>query len=505
MGAIAATGSRLRDLTLSRWSIAFTGAAVAGVVLRVWIYRSALGIPNSDEAVLGLIARQAMHGHLSVFFWGQTYGGTQEALLTVPLFWLFGPSWLALRVVPIALNAVAALLVWRIGLRAVGRPAAGVAGALFWIWPPFLVFQLSRQQGCYYASGITYAALVILLGLRIVERPDRLRVGLFGFVFGLAFWQVAQIVPVAAGVIGWTVWRQPRCLRNLWVALPLALIGALPWLLFNFRHDWGSLTLPSGGSTYLHRFRIFFSPLLPMVLGLRRPFTQELLLPHFLTLLILLALAALLVIGAFRARRRTTSLLYTVAAVYPFFYAINPLAGESSDPRYLLFLTPVFTLLLAQLAKRYRVAVVALLIGLAITIATLHRMDSDARRSLVTDPNPPRSISPLIATLDRLRLDHVYGDYWIAYLIDFDTNERILAVHNKLRLGTFRDGQVTPQLDPFPRNLGWEREVAAARHGFVLFRQQVNKVAIVPQLERHGYRRYRVQNFVVFAPPPRAP
>jgi hypothetical protein len=82
-------------------------AAVAGAALRVWVYRSSMGVPDSDEAVVGLMALHVLDGELPVFFWGQGCGGSQEALLTAPLFWAFGPSWLALRLVPIALTAAA--------------------------------------------------------------------------------------------------------------------------------------------------------------------------------------------------------------------------------------------------------------------------------------------------------------------------------------------------------------------------------------------------------------
>ena len=61
-------------------------AAVAGVVLRIWTYRMVMGTPNADEAVVGLMTRHAAHGELTTFYWGQGYGGPQEAWLTVPDF-----------------------------------------------------------------------------------------------------------------------------------------------------------------------------------------------------------------------------------------------------------------------------------------------------------------------------------------------------------------------------------------------------------------------------------
>ena len=83
---------KLRQLSSSRWALALAVVGVAGIVVRVWIYRGVLGIPTADEALVGLWAIHASHGDFTTFFWGLHYGGTQEPLLSVPLFLLFGPS-----------------------------------------------------------------------------------------------------------------------------------------------------------------------------------------------------------------------------------------------------------------------------------------------------------------------------------------------------------------------------------------------------------------------------
>ena len=114
--------TRLAD-SRALWVVVAFGV-IAGVVLRVVVYRSSLGVLDGDEAVWGLMARHVLDGELSAFFWGQGYGGTQEVLATAPLFALFGTSTVLMRVVPVALTAVAAVLVWRIGC---GRPPVGLA------------------------------------------------------------------------------------------------------------------------------------------------------------------------------------------------------------------------------------------------------------------------------------------------------------------------------------------------------------------------------------------
>jgi hypothetical protein len=505
---IVLTSSRF----LSRWSLLFGLVAVVGVVLRVWVYRSVSGTPNADEAVVGLMARHALHGELTTFYWGQAYAGSQEALLTLPFFLVAGSGWLALRLVPILLTVVASLLVWRVGKRTIGDTPAAVAAAVFWIWPAFNVFQLTHQQGLY-ASDIVYCSLLLLLALRIVERPDRARVGLFGLVLGLALWQTAQIVPVAVPMIIWTAVKRPASLRHVWFALPLTVLGMLPWLIWNAGHGWESLAMPDYGDK-VQSLRLLASPFLPMMVGLRAPFSADLLLPGTaLTYLAYLGLVALFVVGAIRARHRDSSLLYVVAVVFPFVYALSPKTSLAlGTPRYLVVLTPVIVLLVAQLATRYYRAVALLALVTVVSIVTLHRMNvwfGDTPRPVTqavglgprhTVQWVPRDLSPLVAALDTLGIDHIYTDYWLAYRLDFDTGERIVAVENRLLGLTVEDGKAVPTNPTEVRYPPYEKEVRAAPHGFVFYRPIVDSATITAQLRRLGYRRHDVGSFVIFAP-----
>jgi len=495
--------------------LAFAG----GVALRVWAYRSALGIPDSDEGVVGLMARDVLDGELTVFFWGQGFGGSQEALLTAPLFAVAGSSWLTLRIVPIVFSGLAALVVWRVGRRTIGEPAATVAGCALWIFPPFLLYKLTHQQG-FYASGVLYTAMLLLLALRLKERPTKLRAAVFGLVLGLALWQSAQLVPVGVGLLVWLTWREPRWLRSLPLVALAVVVGALPSIVWNLQNDWASLDSPIENTTsYAHRLRIFASPLLPMLLGLRTPFTQAPLLSSVLVVLVLVTLGMLFLYGAYRSRHQNASLLYVVAACFPFVYALAPQTLFSEEPRYLLVVAPVVVLLLAQLAPTYGRAVGLLGILLALSIVTLARMDTHARAVQAQPPRAPRDLAPLVATLDRLELDRVYADFWLAYALTFETDERIVAAQSKLERVALVDGLVLASRHPAIRHRPYERAVEARRHGFVFFRSSLETGAdrtpgaaaaarieqlrrLTVELEGYGYRRIAVDPFVVFAPPP---
>jgi 4-amino-4-deoxy-L-arabinose transferase-like glycosyltransferase len=481
--------------------VGIAAALVGGVAFRVWIYRSALGAPDSDEAIVGLMARHALHGDFTVFFWGQPYGGSQEALLTAPLFAVFGTSLLALRIVPMLLTAAAAAVVWRVGRRAFGELPGAVAGLLVWLWPPYPIVHTTPAFG-FYGATLLYCALLLLLALRIVEEPSLVRVALFGLVFGLAFWESAQIIPLAAPIIAWTLWRRPHALRHLWAALLAAAVGALPWLVWNVENDWRSVLARASLSAYFHGLRLFVSPLLPMLLGLRAPLTGQALLPKVLTLALYAILLLAFAWGAIRARRSNAGLLFGVALAFPFLWAISHrVAILTSHPIYLIVIAPVVALLLASVATTEWRAAVLLVAAAAVTAVTLQRMDTWLTADRPHWPPPtPRNLTPLIATLDELHLDHVYADYWIAYRLDLATDERIVATYDDWLHWTTRDGQVTPDPPLAVRWPAYQRQVASARHGFVFLRPEPYSNPIVDALRPPRYEMRSVGPFVIYAP-----
>src|SRR5204863_712000 len=135
-----------------------------------------------------------------------------------PIFAVFGSSVAALRVVPLVLDVVAVLLVWRVGRRTIGERQAVIAAVVCWIWPPETMLLAIKEIG-FYASNTFYCALLLLLVLRAYERPDAKRVGALGLVLGLAVWETTQIVPLAVPAVLWLVWRRPRVLRQAWIAV----------------------------------------------------------------------------------------------------------------------------------------------------------------------------------------------------------------------------------------------------------------------------------------------
>lgn len=499
MAALSAPVHRrvlLRNVAITPWLGVLVATGVVGIVLRVWVYRSVVGTTDGDEGVFGLVGRHILDGQFPAFGWGLNYGGIQELLLTAPIFWLFGSSWIALRIVPMIIWGVTSIVIWRVGRRTIGEPAARAAGALFFVWPPYLFYELEHQHG-YYASDVFYCTLLMLLALRVVEEASTPRAAVFGLVVGLAWWETSHVAPVLLVVVAWTIWRRPDALRKLWIALPLAIVGALPWIVWNLKHDWGSFDVVGydAHSTYAHRLRVFVSPLLPMIVGVRMYWTQKLVLPHLLTDLVLLILAAVFAFGLFRAIRAPRSdrfLIYTVAILFPFVYAISAYTIESGDPRYLVVYTPVLVLLLAQLATTWLRGSVLIALGALMSFVVMH----NAIANYGTQIDPPRNFRPLIATLDGLGVHYVYSSHWVAYKLAFETNERIIAVKSNWESVSWDGRQAQVRWPVFVRYPPWERSVRAHHHAFVFYRDQVPPIAA--QLRRFGYRTRNVGTLVVY-------
>jgi hypothetical protein len=100
-------------------------------------------------------------------------------------------------------------------------------------------------------------------------------------------------------------------------------------------------------------------------------------------------------------------------------------------------------------------------------------------------------------------VNRLYADFWVAYRLDFETHERIIASQNKLRRATFVNGRAIASHHPSIRYRPYEREVdAAPGRGFLFFRVSTGRSRfLIGQLARHGYRRTVVGPFVLYSPP----
>ena len=475
------------------------GIAV-GALERLVLWRSHAGALDGDEAVWGLMARHVLHGHPTTFMWGQAYGGTLETILSAPLLGLFPGNTVALRTVPIALTAVAAVLVWRVGLRTVGEPAATAAAVLFWLWPSYSIWKSMRAHG-FYGTGIVACLLVLLLVLRLDERATQRDAAVLGLVVGLGLWQSAQLLPIALVAAIWLVVRRPAALRLAPLALACAFVGFLPWTVSNLRNDWWTFAFPPGEGTYASRLRGILNGALPMSFGLRVPFDSSWVGGIAIGGTAMIALYAALVVIAVRKRHTTITLLVAVAAVFPLIAASSTFTWIVDEPRYLYILSPVLVLLVSVVLTSWRRAAGAVALLSALTVIGLVRMnDSPYFADHADGMYVPEHLGPLIAELDRLHVDRVYAEYWDAYRIDFQTDERIVAAESPQEVYARRGAKVVVLDNDHVRYRPYVDEVTRSpRPAHVVQAGSVDEANLdVPLLRAAGYRRATAPGYVIW-------
>lgn len=408
---------------------------ICGVALRVWILASPAGFADSDEAVVGLMARRLLQGHVTPFFWGQAYGGMQEPAVVAIFFRVFGSTTVILKVVPILFDAVAAALVWRIGKHLLSPRVALVSGALYWAAPAGHVWLSTRELGFYGVAQVS-VLLALLAVIRLRNGISRADAILLGLSIGSGWYATPQTAVVTVPAVVWLLIdlgdRRRLLFRQGGFVAVGAIVGGLPWLVANLHSGFFSLQQPAVpvATSYFDRLGLVFSTGIPIALGLRIPHSDDWVVP-LLGPGLYFGLLALIVLGVSRALRGTRhSLLGVVVVAYPLLIALPRTSYTQWDGRYMHLLLPALVLLGASLytSVRWRgLAVVGALAIAPLTIAGTMAIIDGTRADWSGPGVLPDDPTMLVQALEQRRVGYVFADYWIAYRITFASSERIVA------------------------------------------------------------------------------
>lgn len=433
-------------------------AVLLGLGIRAWfLFHRPV---NSDEAIVGLMAKQILDGHFSAFYWGQTYGGG-EPYLVAALFGIFGTSVWALRAVSVLLSVVAAFLTWRIVRQVVVDPALAVlAGAAVWVSPRIAVSASTLELGF---RGLTTACGLglLLVALKIQKGDDRLAVfaGL-GLLAGVGWWSSPEVVYyglpagalVVVAIVGDTrIRRGRRWLIRLVAALVAAAVGALPWLYANVNSGLSSLRtgafqVPPGSPHYTGRLKTFFEYSFPMLVNLRNRGNGAWLGGETVGLVVLclflVVLTAALVLCALAGVRALILALGVV--LFPFLVVLSPTSWFWQDGRYVVFVVPMLVIVLvvgcAEAARRMARArggaqrgvslgrlLASGLFALVMVVSAFNFgafvNSLDTVFSGWTNPDVPTARA--IADLEASGIRYGYADYWVAYRADLLSDGRL--------------------------------------------------------------------------------
>jgi len=214
------------------FSLSLILALAAG--LRLWLLARDVPTLNSDEATVGLMALHVLRGEWTVFYWGQPYMGSLEAILAAPAIALFGPTSLGLHLAPLVLCLAFLVTIYLLGARLFSRRTGLVSALLLAVGPPFFVVLSLRALGGYIET-LLFGNVLLLLALH-TPRSRRAALGvaaLFGLVAGLALWTDLLVVPYLAvcGALFW--WRRSLGNRAGVALFAGLLVGASPLVIAN--------------------------------------------------------------------------------------------------------------------------------------------------------------------------------------------------------------------------------------------------------------------------------
>lgn len=457
----ASRSARRRSLCVAGVAL----VAVVGLVMRLYVLGR--GAVTSDEAVVGLMAREILHGHFFAFYWGQSYGGTPEVFLVAAVVFLLGSSPFALGLAPLLLDAAAAVLVWRAGRYLVGPAAAVVAAAAFWLWPWVLLDQSVEEYGFRFATlvaGLVATLVVARWRAGRARGPDWL---VLGAAAGLGWWSSPEVmyflVPAGLVALSHLLARRRRVrARDAAVAVAAFALASLPWWWRNLGSGFPSLRAgpqPSfPGSPYVLHLRLFVTKTLPMMLGLKLPFTGDYAFdPPLARGCYAAALLLLVAGGATLLLRRRARWVVLALVCYPFLYALSPYAWYWQDGRYGIYLVPFLALFLGALGEEVagalsrlvaqgaflfaglvRAAVVAGALALTVLSAVQSSPVALVRGTPAEDAAGPSTwstwhldpdflLTRLAARLGRSPVRDYYASYWLAYDLGFFGGGRLVV------------------------------------------------------------------------------
>ncbi len=449
-----------RAVQVQRWLAPLLSVLVA-LALRAWLITTDAFEFVSDEAVVGLMARHINQGKpIPVFYYGQHYIASLDALFVAAGFRLLGESVDTIRIVQ--------LILYLVGLAAGYALAQTVTHSRRVARVTLLLLAVPTTLGTLYTSValgpwtelFVLTSLVLLLSWQVTVggQQQAWRWLLLGLAAGVGWWVHGAIVTpmLVVALLGLRSFS-PRHWRGYGLALVGFFVGSAPWWWYNLQHNWAALKFlfegygPAPGedpTTPLESLLALLVLGLPALYGLRYPWD-----PGFVvTLATVLAAGVYLILIAdllagwlgrvrgdpvpetdpphLRPARRWVGLIFGV------FTAVFVLSSfTDATGRYLMPLWTPAAMGIALGLERLRragwalpAAALGLLLTMqATTVIQAAHSDTGLTQQLVERLRvPSRYDQPLLDFLETQGLTRGYASYWTSFRLMFLSHEAVL-------------------------------------------------------------------------------
>lgn len=247
---------------------------------------------NSDEAIVGLMARHILQGNWPVFFYGQSYMGSLDAILVAAGFLVLGESVWVIRLVQSLLYAGLLLTTFWLGSVGFQSVKVGLISALFLAIPTVNMTLYTTASLGGYGEALLIGNLLLILAIKHSQRPRARTAFLWGILAGVGLWangltlvfSLPSLIYLLAQTVNFV--DSSKIIRRIAWIVAGGLIGATPWWIYAVQQGPGSLFLELLGSavsveqapwiarTGMHLVNLVLLGL-PVTFGLRPPWSVE--------------------------------------------------------------------------------------------------------------------------------------------------------------------------------------------------------------------------------------
>ena len=460
---------RLAQKLTDKYWIGAILIAVVGLALKLGLMASGAFPFNSDEAIVGLMARHILNGAWPAFFYGQAYMGSLDASLVALGFALLGEAVWVIRLLQALLYVSTILTTAALGW-SIFRNAwvAWVAAALLAI-PSVNVMLYTTVSLGGYGEALLIGNLLMLLALRVWRQGRGF--ALWGFLAGLGFWAFGLTL-VFTIPTGYLVLRKAWHTKSKFViAVAAFLLGAIPWILEAVGQGFspfltellgGAISGASSGglSSILQHLvnLLLFGP--TVIFGLRPPWSAELIAVP-IALIVLIFWLAVLAYGVTRLKVHDEArigrwLLFGVMSTLLAGFLVTSFGADPSGRYFLPLAVPLaliagelFTELLTPRVGKWAYAVLGLVLFFNLwgTVQAASKNPPGITTQFDPIAQVDHSYLPeLINFLDSEGESTGYTNYWVAYPLAFLSGERLIYTP---RLPYHRDFRYTDRDDRY--------------------------------------------------------
>ncbi len=428
-----------------------------GLVLRLDSLVASNFIIDADEGIVGLMAKHISEGRgVPVFYYGQHYMGSLEAILISPFIEFFCATPAVLKIVPLLFSLGLIWVVYFIGLEVGGGFVARVAALLIAVAPsPLIVWSTKARGGFIELVFIGAVALWLTCRWLKKEQPRVLDTVVLGLVLGVGWWvnnQIIYFLPPIGFFLLAGLWKRSgwgTILRHLLSGLAAFIVGGAPFWIYNLNHRWISFEMfkASDSGELGEHLSGLFTTAIPIILGAKRFWEAEDLFPHALLIVSVTYALLLLILITTRSRELRALFGFQVEREKPvellLLFVVTSLAVFTLSsfgylvqaPRYLL---PIYVgldvLVAVALSRVYNWNKALGLLGIGVLLGINLASGYWGGRVVPGEPfvakgeRVARDNTELVAWLGAHNVSWVRTNYWIGYRLAYETAEQVRFV-----------------------------------------------------------------------------